>query len=323
MWSASSMTVTSTASSDTWPWPMRSSSRPGQATTTSTPRRSAETCGPWPTPPKTVREVRPRRWARGVIASSIWATSSRVGARMSARGRRACGRFWLAARRVSSGSTKAIVLPEPVRPRPSTSRPARESGSVAAWMGVGVVIPPAARTSTREAGTPSVPKFWEDKEISFMVHGVVATVVVGVDSGCSAGRGSGPRRRVTGGVPTRRHRHQRSRGPRQKAGHCRPAYATPLSTPASRPPGRVGCWRGSRGDHLSTQLRQGLPAGRRGSGAVGPVAPTVTYAVAAAVPAGHRPAPRRPAAAAAVRAALPGAGAVPRRAARRTTGASA
>ena len=31
-----------------------------------------------------------------------------------------------------------------------------------------------------------------------MVHGVVATVVVGVDSGCSAGRGSGPRRRVTG-----------------------------------------------------------------------------------------------------------------------------
>ena len=30
-------------------------------------------------------------------------------------------------------------MPKPVRPRPRTSRPAKESGSVAAWMGVGVV----------------------------------------------------------------------------------------------------------------------------------------------------------------------------------------
>jgi hypothetical protein len=31
-------------------------------------------------------------------------------------------------------------------------------------------------------GTPSVPNVWEDKENSFVVQGVVATVVVGVDS---------------------------------------------------------------------------------------------------------------------------------------------
>ena len=39
MWSASSRTVTSTAPRSQWPWPIRSSSRPGQATTMSTPRR--------------------------------------------------------------------------------------------------------------------------------------------------------------------------------------------------------------------------------------------------------------------------------------------
>ena len=41
MWSASSSTVISTASRSQWPWPMRSSSRPGQATTMSTPLRRA------------------------------------------------------------------------------------------------------------------------------------------------------------------------------------------------------------------------------------------------------------------------------------------
>ena len=55
MWSASSSTVTSTSSRVQAPWPIRSSSRPGQATRMSTPRRSALTWGPWPTPPKTVR----------------------------------------------------------------------------------------------------------------------------------------------------------------------------------------------------------------------------------------------------------------------------
>ena len=54
MWSASSMTVISTASSRTKPCFMRSSSRPGQATTMSTPSFSAATWRFWLTPPKIV-----------------------------------------------------------------------------------------------------------------------------------------------------------------------------------------------------------------------------------------------------------------------------
>ena len=42
-----------------------SSSRPGQASTMSTPRRRPWTCGFWPTPPKTVRVLRPAASARG------------------------------------------------------------------------------------------------------------------------------------------------------------------------------------------------------------------------------------------------------------------
>ena len=92
MWSASSMTVTSTAAKLQCPCAIRSSSRPGQATTMSTPRRSAVTCGFWPTPPKIVREVRPAACASGARAWSIWLASSRVGARMSARGAFGAGR---------------------------------------------------------------------------------------------------------------------------------------------------------------------------------------------------------------------------------------
>ncbi len=39
---------------------------------------------------------------------------------------------------------KARVLPEPVGARPETSRPASASGSVAAWIGNGVVMPSRA-----------------------------------------------------------------------------------------------------------------------------------------------------------------------------------
>ena len=304
MWSASSMTVISTASSETWPWPMRSSSRPGQATTTSTPRRIAETWGPWPTPPKTVREVRPRRCASGVIASSIWATSSRVGARIRARGRLGCGRRWPAASRVSSGSTKAIVLPEPVRPRPSTSRPASESGSVAAWMGVGVVMPRAASTSTRGAGTPSVPKFWEDKE--------VPSWCTGSSDRCGRRRHGMFCRAGLWAAAPRDGRCSRREGidiketrPEAEGGPARSSLrdGIHISRIAVGRTG-VGCSGGCRGDHLSTRLRgRDLP-------------PTVAYAVAPALPARHRAVPRRPPAAAALRAALPRARAEPGRARR-------
>ncbi len=162
MWSASSRTVTSTEPRSTWPCWIRSSRRPGQASTMSTPWRMAWTWGCWPTPPKTVRVRSPCTAASGARAASICATSSRVGARISARGRFGVRREPEAESRATIGSRNARVLPEPVRPRPRTSRPDRESGSVAAWIGVGSVMPAEASTSERSAGTPSSRKE-EDK----------------------------------------------------------------------------------------------------------------------------------------------------------------
>ena len=52
------------------------------------------------------------------------------------------------------GRPKARVLPEPVRPRPSTSLPASASGMVAAWIGNGSPMPSAPSAATRFAGTP-------------------------------------------------------------------------------------------------------------------------------------------------------------------------
>ena len=59
MWSASSRIVISIWERSQWPCLMRSSSRPGQAMTTSMPRRRPATWGFWPTPPKTVWVLRP------------------------------------------------------------------------------------------------------------------------------------------------------------------------------------------------------------------------------------------------------------------------
>ncbi len=155
MWSASSRTVTSMSSRRTWRWFMRSSRRPGHATTMSTPRRNAATWRPCETPPKTVVVVMPSAFASGSMVSNTCVASSRVGSRTSARGWPGRTRRPDVARRATSGSANAIVLPLPVRPRPSTSRPARESGSVADWIGKAEVMPWAARTRTRSAGTPS------------------------------------------------------------------------------------------------------------------------------------------------------------------------
>ena len=54
-----------------------------------------------------------------------------------------------APRRATIGIANARVLPEPVLPRPRTSRPASVSGRVSTWIGNGVVLPSAVRTSTR------------------------------------------------------------------------------------------------------------------------------------------------------------------------------
>ncbi len=152
MWSASSITLISTSPSWQWPCSMRSASRPGQATTISVRARRAATCRLWGVPPKTVTTVSPTAWASGARTACTWLASSRVGTSTRPRGRQAM--VWPSAKAVTSGMENAIVLPEPVRPRPSTSRPASASGSVAAWIGNGVVIPTSASTLTTGAGTP-------------------------------------------------------------------------------------------------------------------------------------------------------------------------
>ena len=67
------------------------------------PGGAAWTCGCWPTPPKTVRVRRPCTAASGARAASICATSSRVGARISARGRFGVRREPEAESRATSG----------------------------------------------------------------------------------------------------------------------------------------------------------------------------------------------------------------------------
>ena len=61
------------------------------------------------------------------------------------------------ARRSRTGRPKASVLPEPVLALPQTSRPARASGIVRAWIGKGLVMPRAASASQRSVGTPRAP----------------------------------------------------------------------------------------------------------------------------------------------------------------------
>ncbi len=51
-----------------------------------------------------------------------------------------------------------MVLPEPVRPRPRTSRPASEFGRVAAWIGNGVVTPWRVSTDSSAFGMSSSSK---------------------------------------------------------------------------------------------------------------------------------------------------------------------
>ena len=86
------------------------------------------------------------------MAAVIWVASSRVGA--STRPVGWPGRRLASARRATNGIEKASVLPLPVLPRPSTSRPARVSGRVLTWIGNGSVIPRADRLLISRAGTP-------------------------------------------------------------------------------------------------------------------------------------------------------------------------
>ena len=118
-------------------WSIRSSRRPGVATTMSAPPRSAIICGLIDTPPNTIATL------TGMVNcttslrtdSPTCAASSRVGTRI-----RPCswrGPSRLSSSDCSSGSTKAAVLPEPVWAAPSTSSPRRMAGIASRWMAVG------------------------------------------------------------------------------------------------------------------------------------------------------------------------------------------
>ena len=96
----------------------------------------------------------PRADARGANTSRTWFASSRVGTRINARGANCSRCVPLACKRASNGNVNASVLPEPVRPRPRVSRPARASAIVACWIGKGARMPCSARTSTRGEGRP-------------------------------------------------------------------------------------------------------------------------------------------------------------------------
>ena len=156
MWSASSSTLISTSPRWQCPCSMRSASRPGQATTMSARLRRAATCAFCPMPPKMVATVRPVAWASGASTAWTWLASSRVGTSTRPRGRPAL--VYPSASPATSGIENASVFPDPVRPRPRMSRPANASGSVAAWIGKGTVMPAPVSTSSRGPGTSSSAK---------------------------------------------------------------------------------------------------------------------------------------------------------------------
>ena len=111
----------------------------------STPARRAVPAGPATTPPKTVGVPGRAPWP-----AARWSRSPAWPARGSAPAPGARGRPRACAAPAGGQSRhqrqgEGEVLPEPVRPRPSTSRPARVSGSVSVWMGNGVVMPCAVR----------------------------------------------------------------------------------------------------------------------------------------------------------------------------------
>src|SRR5674476_1389426 len=82
--------------------------------------------------------------------------------RSTSTGRRASWctwKMWCAIVEIGDWAESAWCVTGLVRKRlPRTSRPARESGNVAAWIGVGMVIPAAVRTAVREEGTPKLAK---------------------------------------------------------------------------------------------------------------------------------------------------------------------
>ena len=143
----------------------------------------------------------------------------------AARGAGAGGRA-APASRASIGRPKASVLPEPVSARPSRSRPASASGSVAAWIGNGVLMPRRCRPVSSGCGSRSAAKSAGPGGASRDAFSACSSSLTGADGPrCALGRAPAGRRRAAPG---------------------RVATVQPRLSWTGRRPHRSGPWRASR-----------------------------------------------------------------------------
>ena len=182
-----------------------------------------------------------------------------AGRQQHERARAAGGGGWpLAASRATSGSAKASVLPLPVRPRPRTSRPASESGSVAAWIGNGAVMPLRGEHRRRaRAGTPSSAKVGRAEALSDKGVASRMRTSVAADASqpaCSSRQTQGPRgpshstaercrctRSATTSVPDARREPESPPAPRWVQAGRRADPSPEETTVEYRTLGRSGC----------------------------------------------------------------------------------
>ena len=154
MRSASSRTRAVTSATESSPRSPRSMRRPGVAIRMSTPWRSALICGSIDVPPYTAATRTPTALPRSEMTSHTCTASSRVGTSTSERGRFGAARSAVC----NSGRPNASVLPDPVLAFPHTSRPARASAMVIAWIGNGSLIERSARAATNSGASPRASK---------------------------------------------------------------------------------------------------------------------------------------------------------------------
>ena len=156
--SASSSTRVCTADSSSALCSIRSSRRPGVATTMSAPPRKPIICGLIDTPPNTTVTLTGCASCRASnrATSPICTASSRVGTKIKALTRlcRPAGGSWFSARACKTGRQNASVLPEPVSAETSTSRPASTRAIAWACTGVGVSKPWSASARRRVGDRP-------------------------------------------------------------------------------------------------------------------------------------------------------------------------
>ena len=128
MRSASSSTKTSSFLRLTAFWPIKSSRRPGVATSTSTPRIRFLFCEASFTPPKMQAVEIAVNCAYCLKHSSTWMASSRVGSSTSTRHVLGARKFPDSSSLCKMGSANAAVFPVPVWAIPSKSRPSKRLG---------------------------------------------------------------------------------------------------------------------------------------------------------------------------------------------------